>query len=164
MLRRESYLIFPDRKDANARFYTRVGTPKYLITKPIENQVNIVTTLVTRIKAWKSRNQWKGIVLMCCPLQSYWSVNGNSVNRTANLLLVISENSSGWPKRWFWEFFYRFHYKPKIITLHITWDQIFLTEKSRHYGILFMNTFYNVVNAIICCAKEARASIVLDIE
>ena len=34
-------------KDANARFYTRVGTPKYLITKPIENQVNIVTTLAT---------------------------------------------------------------------------------------------------------------------
>ena len=27
-----------------------------------------------------------------------------------------------------------------------------------------MKTFYNVVNAIICCAKEARASIVLDIE
>ena len=37
MLRRESYLTFPDQKDANARFYTRVGTPKYLITKPIEN-------------------------------------------------------------------------------------------------------------------------------
>ena len=53
MSRRESYLTFPDQKDANARFYTRVGTPKYLITKPIENQVNIVTTLVTRIKAWK---------------------------------------------------------------------------------------------------------------
>ena len=27
-----------------------------------------------------------------------------------------------------------------------------------------MKTFYNVVNAIICSAKEARASIVLDIE
>ena len=40
----------------------------------------------------------------------------------------------------------------------------FLTEKSRHYGILFMKTFYNMVNAIICCAKEARALIVLDIE
>ena len=26
-----------------------------------------------------------------------------------------------------------------------------------------MKTFYNVVNATICCAKEARASIVLDI-
>ena len=64
MSRRESYLTFPAQKDANARFYTRVGTPKYLITKPIENQVNIVTTLVTRIKAWKSRNQWK--VLFLC--------------------------------------------------------------------------------------------------
>ena len=32
----------------------------------------------------------------------------------------------------------------------------FLTEKSRHYGILFMKTFYNVVNATICCAKSAR--------
>ena len=39
----------------------------------------------------------------------------------------------------------------------------FLTEKSRHYGILFMKTFYIVVNATICCAKEARTSIVLDI-
>jgi len=27
-----------------------------------------------------------------------------------------------------------------------------------------MKAFYNVVNAIICFAKEARASIVLDIE
>ena len=27
-----------------------------------------------------------------------------------------------------------------------------------------MKTFYNVVSAIICCAKEARASIVLDID
>ena len=53
MSRRESYLTFPDQNDANARFYTRVGTPKYLITKPIENQVNIVTTLVIRIKAWE---------------------------------------------------------------------------------------------------------------
>ena len=51
MLRRESYLTFPDQKDANTRFYTRVGMLKYLITKPMENQVNIVTTLVTRIKA-----------------------------------------------------------------------------------------------------------------
>ena len=69
MSRRESHLTFPDQKDSNARFYTRVGTPKYLITKPIENQVNIVTKLVTRIKAWKLRKQWKGIVLMSCPLQ-----------------------------------------------------------------------------------------------
>ena len=41
----------------------------------------------------------------------------------------------------------------------ITEDQIFLTEKSLHYGILFTKTFYNVVN----CAKEVRASIILDI-
>ena len=27
-----------------------------------------------------------------------------------------------------------------------------------------MKTFYNVVEAIICCAKETRASIVVDIE
>ena len=31
----------------------------------------------------------------------------------------------------FGNFFYRFHKKPIIITLHITLDQIFLTEKSR---------------------------------
>ena len=28
--------------------------------------------------------------------------------------------------------------------------------------ILFMKTFYSVISSIICCAKEARASIVLD--
>ena len=67
MLRRKSYLTFPKQKDANARFYTRVGTPKYLITKPIENQVNIVTTLVTRIRTWKSRNQWK-VLFLCLVL------------------------------------------------------------------------------------------------
>ena len=42
---------------------------------------------------------------------------------------------------------------------------MFLTEQSRHYGILFMKTFYNVVRILlIYCAKEARALIVLDIE
>ena len=40
----------------------------------------------------------------------------------------------------------------------------FSKEKFRHYGILFMKTFYNVVDAIICCAKEVRASIILDIK
>ena len=35
-----------------------------------------------------------------------------------------------------------------------------LTEQSRHYGILFMQTFYtDVVNSVICFAKEAGASI-----
>ena len=38
----------------------------------------------------------------------------------------------------------------------------FLT--ARHYGILFMKMFYNVVISIVCCAKRARASIVLTIE
>ena len=32
------------------------------------------------------------------------------------------------------------------------------------WNSLFMKTFYSVVNAIICCAKEVRALIVLDIE
>ena len=75
MLRRKSYLTFPNQKDANARFYTRVGTPKYLITKPIENQVNIVTTLVTSIKAWKSRNQWK-VLFLCLVLYKAFPLDG----------------------------------------------------------------------------------------
>ena len=41
MSQRESYLTFPDQKDANARFYVRVGTLKYLITKPMENQETV---------------------------------------------------------------------------------------------------------------------------
>ena len=63
----ESYLTFLDQKDANACFYTRVGTLKYLITKPVENQVNIVTMLVTRIIAWKSWNQRK-VLFLCLVL------------------------------------------------------------------------------------------------
>ena len=43
-------------------------------------------------------------------------------------------------------------------------EQIVLTEQSRHYGILFMKTFCNVVNSIICSAKNVRASIVLKTE
>ena len=78
MSQRESYLTFPDQKDANARFYTRVGTPKYLITKPIENQVNIVTMLVTRIKAWKSRNQWR----YCSYVLSFTIMNWLNLNNT----------------------------------------------------------------------------------
>ena len=30
-----------DQKEPSTRFYIRVGTPKYPITKPVENQVNI---------------------------------------------------------------------------------------------------------------------------
>ena len=32
---------FSDQKEPSTRFYIRVGTPKYPITKPVENQVNI---------------------------------------------------------------------------------------------------------------------------
>ena len=41
---------FLDQRDANARFYILVETPNIpLQNQPIENQVNIVTTLVTRV-------------------------------------------------------------------------------------------------------------------
>ena len=36
----------------------------------------------------------------------------------------------------------------RIVTLHTTWEHIVLTEQFRHYGILFMNTFHNVVNSL----------------
>ena len=41
-----------------------------------------------------------------------------------------------------------------------------MIEQSRHYGILSMKTIYSniKVNSTICCAKEARTSIVLNIE
>ena len=62
------------------------------------------------------------------------------------------------------EIFQRFRWKP-IIALHTTQEQIVLTEQSWHYGgILFMKTFYNKVNSVICFAKETRTSIVLIIE
>ena len=40
---------FSDQKDANTSFYIRVGTPKYPITKPVENQVNIVIACVAGV-------------------------------------------------------------------------------------------------------------------
>ena len=36
----------------------------------------------------------------------------------------------------------------RIVTLHTTKEHTVLTEQSRHYGILFMKTFYNVVNSL----------------
>ena len=55
----------------------------------------------------------------------------------------------------FGNFFYLFHWKPLITTLQL-----------KRPGMEFssMKTLYNEVNALICFAKEARASIVLDIE
>ena len=52
----------------------------------------------------------------------------------------------------------------RFTTLHTTRKQIEVTEQSRHYEILFTKMFYNMVNSLICGAKEARASIVLNIE
>ena len=46
----------------------------------------------------------------------------------------------------------------------LTQEQIDLTEQSQHCGILFMKSFYNLFNYIIYCAREARASMVLNIE
>ena len=42
----------------------------------------------------------------------------------------------------------------------MTYEHIFLTEHSLHAEC--MKTFYDVISSILCCAKEALASIVLD--
>ena len=59
-------------------------------------------------------------------------------------------------------FFYRFHQKPVLITLHITWDQIFLTEKSR------IMEFFSWKRLIIQCynlfCKGSACFDVVDIE
>ena len=55
--------------------------------------------------------------------------------------------------RWLWKFCELFRLKP-IIILNTTQEKIVLTEQSRHYGVLFMKTFYNVVNSIICCGRK----------
>ena len=68
---------------------------------------------------------------------------------------VKTENPSGWPKRWFGEFFLSFSLKAHNYypAYHIGPD--FLTKKSRYDGILFMKTFYNVVNANLLCIGSA---------
>ena len=40
---------FSDQKDASTRFYILVGRPKHPITKPVENQVNIVIACVADV-------------------------------------------------------------------------------------------------------------------
>ena len=45
-----------------------------------------------------------------------------------------------------------------IITLHTTWEQI---VQSRHYGILSMKTYHNVVNSIIC---KSRLSLIVRVK
>ena len=91
-------------------------------------------------------------------------LKGDSINPHSNTteralqMWPLSKVRTGWRYSQFWKFFERFR------TLHTTEEQIVLSEQSRCYRLLFMKTFYNVVNSMICCAKEARASIVLNIE
>ena len=73
--------------------------------------------------------------------------------RTANLALVKSENQLA-----VWVILIFF------FTLHTSPEQIDLTKQSRHCVIPFMKTFQNVVNTIIHCARNGRASIVLNIK
>ena len=82
---------------------------------------------------------------------------------TRNLLLVKSENTSGWP------------YKGDLgIFLFLFTKSPYLLPCKSHRSIFFwLNSpcimvfsswkrFIIMVNSIICCAKEVRASIVLD--
>ena len=93
-------------------------------------------------------------------LKRYQSSFTHLKARISNLALVKSENRLALKVilQVFLTFSLRAH-----ITLQTTQEQTVLAEQSRNYGILFMKKFYNVVNFIICCAKEARASIVLDV-
>ena len=91
------------------------------------------------------------------------SLNFHSNTRQLLALQIcrLSEVRTGWLNIDF-DFFnvcVKAHY-----TFHTTLAQIVLIKKFRHNGILFMRTFYNVVNSIICCPKEARASIALNTE
>ena len=87
------------------------------------------------------------------------------------LYYVVQTNNSSHCKlracqrlyRWFWKFFNVFSENP-FFALLATQEQIVPTEQSRQYEILFMKKFENVVNSIICFAKEGTASIALIIE
>ena len=55
--------------------------------------------------------------------------------------------------------------KSPLLLLYISHrSRFFRLNSPVLWKILLMKTFYNVVNSIIFCSKEARASIVLDIE
>ena len=87
----------------------------------------------------------KRINIINCLLS--WSVTLIMFRQLASQIWRLSKVRTGWHYRWFWKIFERFRLKP-IIILHATEEQIILTEQSRHYGILFMKTFYNMVNSI----------------
>ena len=84
-------------------------------------------------------------------LKRYQSSFTHLTARISNLALVKSENRLA--LKVILEVFLTFSLRAHII----------LQTTQEHYGILFMKKFYNVVNFTICCAKEARASIVLDV-
>ena len=76
------------------------------------------------------------------------------------LVVVKSKNTSGWPR--IGNFLIVFN---KAHTYYPTYDiEAYFSDwtLAALCWILFMKTFCNVISSIICCAKEARASIVLD--
>ena len=90
-------------------------------------------------------------------------LNGSDSSQTANLERDKSENRSSIGD--FGNFFLSFSLKTYNYypTYHIAADFSDQADPVL-WKIIFMKTFYNVVNSIIFCSKEARASIVLDIE
>ena len=103
------------------------------------------------------RNKYNKLFIM---LKRYQSSFTHLTARISNLALVKSENRLA--LKVILQVFLTFSLRA-YITLQTTQEQTVLAEQSRNYGILFMKKFYNVVNFIICCAKEARASIVLNV-
>ena len=82
---------------------------------------------------------------------------------TRNLVLVKSENTSGWPKKGDLRNFLIVFTKSPYLLPCISHRSIFFWLNSPCIMVFSSwKRFIIMVNFIICCAKEVRASIVLD--
>jgi len=75
----------------------------------------------------------------------------------------LSKVRTGWQNKWFWKFFQHFAKSPLLPCIPHR-SKLFWLNSPDIMEFSSWQRLNNVVNAIICCAKEALASIVLIIE
>ena len=93
------------------------------------------------------------ISLLCC-----WNAQ-----QVALQIWHLSKVRTGWQNKWFGNFFEHFAKSPFLPCIPHR-SRLFWLNSPDIMEFSSWKRFNNVVNAIICCAKEARALIVLIIE
>ena len=93
------------------------------------------------------------ISLLCC----------SNTQQLALQIWHLSKVRTGWQNKWFGKFFEHFAKSPFLPCIPHR-SRLFWLNSPDIMEFSSWKRFNNVVNAIICCAKEARALIVLIIE